>query len=246
MWERERASQISILSLNCVHFILVIWFHSHKPFGHLFETRAQQLIRFFSRKKMLCGFLCGDGNFTQLSFSYDQWLFFVAIVFSCWKKSWFAFFLFSLALMKNIDKMTESTSCCMMVLAPKRERKHWCKNKCFSKVYAISNGILINSYCSNLLWAICVCSTVFKLICHSKYRKNVSYFYHVSLERNQQLMNNIIANFSFFCICNFPLFLPMSRILSDPWRRLINCCLKQYRMFCSNFPCKIQRFRKKA
>lgn len=195
---------------------------------------------------MLCGFLCGDGNFTQLSFSYDQWLFFVAIVFSCWKKSWFAFFLFSLALMKNIDKMTESTSCCMMVLVPKRERKHWCKNKCFSKVYAISNGILINSYCSNLLWAICVCSTVFKLICQSKYRKNVSYFYHVSLERNQQLMNNIIANFSFFCICNFPLFLPMSRILSDPWRRLINCCLKQYRMFCSNFPCKIQRFRKKA
>lgn len=162
MWER-----VSILSLNCVHFILVIWFHSHKPFGHLFETRAQQLIRFFLRKKMLCGFLCGDGNFTQLSFSYDQWLFFVAIVFSCWKKSWFAFFLFSLALMKNIDKMTESTSCCMMVLVPKRERKHWCKNKCFSKVYAISNGILINSYCSNLLWAICVCSTVFKLICQT-------------------------------------------------------------------------------
>lgn len=43
-------------------------------------------VSFLSRKKMLCGFLCGDGNFTQLSFSYDQWLSFVAIVFSCWKK----------------------------------------------------------------------------------------------------------------------------------------------------------------
>lgn len=84
IWEKESVKEIQIfvLSLNCVHFILVIWFHSHKPFGHLFETRGSTIYPFMKEENSMWmrwwKFL-----YNSFSFSYDQSLFFCCI---CWTK----------------------------------------------------------------------------------------------------------------------------------------------------------------